>query len=70
LHPTLRAQAVRIRWRIFSFLFGFGFVAYVQQKTIQHHWHTAFLIGAGFALLSALAWLGIQVGAAEPAGAH
>lgn len=29
-----RAQAVRIRWRIFSFLFGFGFVAYVQQKSI------------------------------------
>jgi ACS family glucarate transporter-like MFS transporter len=26
--------AVRIRWRIFSFLFGFGFLAYVQQKTI------------------------------------
>jgi ACS family glucarate transporter-like MFS transporter len=26
--------ALRIRWRIFSFLFGFGFIAYVQQKTI------------------------------------
>lgn len=26
--------AVRIRWRIFSFLFGFGFIAYVQQKSI------------------------------------
>jgi ACS family glucarate transporter-like MFS transporter len=26
--------AVRIRWRIFAFLFGFGFLAYVQQKTI------------------------------------
>jgi len=24
----------RIRWRIFSFLFGFGFMAYVQQKSI------------------------------------
>jgi ACS family glucarate transporter-like MFS transporter len=24
----------RIRWRIFSFLFGFGFLAYFQQKTI------------------------------------
>jgi ACS family glucarate transporter-like MFS transporter len=34
LHSSLRAQAVRIRWRIFSFMFGFGFVAYVQQKTI------------------------------------
>jgi MFS transporter, ACS family, glucarate transporter len=31
---AIRAQAVRIRWRIFSFLFGFGFVAYMQQKTI------------------------------------
>lgn len=28
------AAALRIRWRIFSFLFGFGFLAYVQQKTI------------------------------------
>jgi ACS family glucarate transporter-like MFS transporter len=26
--------AIRIRWRIFSFLFGFGFIAYVQQKSI------------------------------------
>ncbi len=26
--------AVPIRWRIFSFLFGFGFLAYIQQKTI------------------------------------
>ena len=25
---------IAIRWRIFSFLFGFGFVAYVQQKCI------------------------------------
>ncbi len=25
---------MRIRWRIFSFLFGFGFIAYVQQKGI------------------------------------
>jgi len=25
---------LRIRWRIFSFLFGFGFLAYVQQKSI------------------------------------
>jgi ACS family glucarate transporter-like MFS transporter len=28
------APAIRIRWRIFSFLFGFGFLAYIQQKTI------------------------------------
>lgn len=24
----------RVRWRIFSFLFGFGFIAYLQQKSI------------------------------------
>jgi ACS family glucarate transporter-like MFS transporter len=29
-HP----QAIPIRWRIFSLLFGFGFLAYLQQKTI------------------------------------
>jgi ACS family glucarate transporter-like MFS transporter len=28
------ALAHRIRWRIFSMLFGFGFVAYLQQKSI------------------------------------
>src|SRR5580658_2514398 len=28
------SRAFPIRWRIFSFLFGFGFLAYVQQKTI------------------------------------
>ena len=28
------AFAARVRWRIFSFLFGFGFLAYLQQKTI------------------------------------
>ncbi|MGO9424469.1 MAG: MFS transporter [Steroidobacteraceae bacterium] len=28
------APSIRIRWRIFSFLFGFGLLAYVQQKTI------------------------------------
>jgi len=27
----------------------------------QHLWHTAFLIGAGFAVVSALSWLGIEV---------
>jgi MFS transporter, ACS family, glucarate transporter len=25
---------IRVRWRIFALLFGFGFIAYVQQKTI------------------------------------
>jgi ACS family glucarate transporter-like MFS transporter len=34
MDPLARAAAIRIRWRIFSFLFGFGFVAYVQQKSI------------------------------------
>jgi MFS transporter, ACS family, glucarate transporter len=27
----------------------------------QHAWHTAFIIGVGFAIVSALAWLGIEV---------
>jgi ACS family glucarate transporter-like MFS transporter len=29
-----RASLIRIRWRIFSLLFGFGFLAYFQQKSI------------------------------------
>jgi ACS family glucarate transporter-like MFS transporter len=29
-----RVPALRIRWRIFSMLFGFGFLAYLQQKSI------------------------------------
>jgi ACS family glucarate transporter-like MFS transporter len=32
--PALHAPAVRIRWRIFAMLFGFGFIAYLQQKSI------------------------------------
>jgi ACS family glucarate transporter-like MFS transporter len=35
----------------------------------QHLWFTAFLIGTGFALLSALAWLGIDVAAPVDHGA-
>src|ERR1700722_4719443 len=31
---TIAWPFARIRWRIFSFLFGFGFIAYVQQKSI------------------------------------
>jgi ACS family glucarate transporter-like MFS transporter len=31
---TMAWPFARIRWRIFSFLFGFGFIAYVQQKSI------------------------------------
>jgi len=29
-----RAPAIRIRWRVFAMLFGFGFIAYLQQKSI------------------------------------
>src|ERR1700744_3737311 len=32
--PAAQPQAIRIRWRIFSMLFGFGFLAYIQQKGI------------------------------------
>jgi MFS transporter, ACS family, glucarate transporter len=32
--PAERAPWIRIRWRIFSMLFGFGFLAYLQQKSI------------------------------------
>jgi ACS family glucarate transporter-like MFS transporter len=34
MSPAARAAAIRIRWRIFSMLFGFGFLAYFQQKSI------------------------------------
>jgi ACS family glucarate transporter-like MFS transporter len=33
LNPVA-APILRIRWRMFAFLFGFGFMAYVQQKSI------------------------------------
>jgi len=33
-NPAAAPSSVPIRWRIFSFLFGFGFLAYVQQKSI------------------------------------
>jgi ACS family glucarate transporter-like MFS transporter len=33
LNPVA-APLLRIRWRMFAFLFGFGFMAYVQQKSI------------------------------------
>lgn len=32
--PGYTALMHRIRWRIFAFLFGFGFIAYLQQKSI------------------------------------
>ncbi|MGB6310900.1 MAG: MFS transporter [Steroidobacteraceae bacterium] len=34
LKPLTRVPAIRVRWRIFSLLFGFGFLAYLQQKSI------------------------------------
>jgi MFS transporter, ACS family, glucarate transporter len=34
LNSVARLSVIRIRWRIFSFLFGFGFLAYFQQKSI------------------------------------
>jgi MFS transporter, ACS family, glucarate transporter len=34
LKSVERVPWLRIRWRIFSMLFGFGFLAYVQQKSI------------------------------------
>jgi ACS family glucarate transporter-like MFS transporter len=34
LTSAARAPLIRIRWRIFSLLFGFGFLAYLQQKSI------------------------------------
>ena len=35
----------------------------------EHAWHTAFIIGVGFAIVSALAWLGIQVAATNEVSA-
>jgi len=37
---------------------GIPIVAYLSGA---HLWHTAFLVGAGFAFVSAIAWLGIEV---------
>jgi ACS family glucarate transporter-like MFS transporter len=34
MSPAARAAFIRIRWRILSLLFGFGFLAYFQQKSI------------------------------------
>ena len=34
MSPAARAAFIRIRWRILSMLFGFGFLAYFQQKSI------------------------------------
>jgi predicted MFS family arabinose efflux permease len=38
-------------------IIGIPIVAYLSG---QHAWHAAFFIGAGFAMLSALAWFGID----------
>ena len=34
LRPATRVPLIRIRWRMFAFLFAFGFIAYFQQKSI------------------------------------
>ena len=34
MSAAAHTPGIRIRWRIFSMLFGFGFVAYLQQKSI------------------------------------
>jgi len=34
LRPATRLPLIRIRWRMFAFLFAFGFIAYFQQKSI------------------------------------
>jgi MFS transporter, ACS family, glucarate transporter len=39
-------------------IIGIPIIAYLSG---EHHWHTAFVIGAGFAVASAVAWLGIEV---------
>jgi MFS family permease len=44
-------------------IIGIPIIAYFSG---QHAWHTAFLIGIGFALASAVAWLGIEVSDAAP----
>ena len=33
-HPDRPAPRMRVRWKIFLYLFGFGFVAYLQQRSI------------------------------------
>jgi MFS transporter, ACS family, glucarate transporter len=49
-------------------IIGIPIIAYLSG---EHLWHTAFLIGAGFAVACALAWLGIEVEhPVEPAADH
>jgi sugar phosphate permease len=45
-------------------IIGIPIVAYFSA---QHLWSTAFLVGAGFAMIGAISWLGIDV--APSAGA-
>jgi len=47
-------------------IIGIPIVAYFSGL---HAWHTAFFIGAGFAVVSALSWLGISVSASSSAAA-
>ena len=46
-------------------IIGIPIVAYFSG---QHSWHTAFVIGVGFAVVSAVAWLGIQVASPVKSG--
>ena len=39
----------------------------VGYFSLHHLWHTAFLVGVGFAIVSAVSWLAIDVGADVPA---
>jgi predicted MFS family arabinose efflux permease len=47
-------------------IIGIPIVAYFSGLNA---WHTAFLIGAGFAVVSAAAWLGVHVSASSSAPA-
>ncbi len=48
-------------------IIGIPIIAYLSG---EHLWHTAFVVGAGFALASAVAWLGIVVDQPADAPAH
>ena len=52
------SPAIRIRWRIFSLLFGFGFLAYLQQKsiTVDGRAHDAGAAGSSQFQISLIEW--------------
>ena len=47
-------------------IIGIPIIAYLSG---EHLWRAAFVVGAGFALASAIAWLGIEVEQPVDAGA-